>query len=625
MKKRHALPALLLALTLLCGCANPSEFYEEVTEKRFSVIDTISDLTGFGGDPYAVYRKIREEKAIPFEEIEYVRPDVESMLTAEQELRELLEDGKTRPGRIEELLDDFFTNYSNFNTMYTVADIRNCIDLSDPYYEEEYSWCSEQCSVLSDAVDDLYYACGGSRYAKRLERNYFWDGFAEEYTDEEDSIYTDALVALMQEESDLISEYRAVVANPTVMMDGTERNIDEALTLRSEEIYAAADAYIALPTEESYELYLTAIQAYLDLVDDYYAKYNALEGDIFVRLVKVRQQMAAEAGYDSYEQMQYEFTFEREYTPEEAESFIVSVEENILPLRDEIVSAAEAYAENETPVVPDVSEQGLKNCLTAVVESMGGIFEDSYRYMTDYHMYDFSDSPNKTPMSFETYLNDYEAPFLLISPSNDSTDLLTAVHEFGHYTDSFGCCGATETLELAECFSQGLELLSLDMLTETAGEEQTELLGAYKVRDVFSVFQQQCAFAEFEHLLYELPEEEVTLENINALFLSTVDRFGISEEEDDTVRSLFWVDIPHFFEQPCYVISYPVSGIVALQFYRLEQERAGDGVKKYNDMLSRESGNLLDTLEENDLGSPFERNVVRQAATTLRLMAEKYL
>ena len=55
-------------------------------------------------------------------------------------------------------------------------------------------------------MEEMYYACGGSKLAKKLEQQYFWDGFAEEYADPETSFYSDEVVELMQKESVLLAQ-----------------------------------------------------------------------------------------------------------------------------------------------------------------------------------------------------------------------------------------------------------------------------------------------------------------------------------------------------------------------------------------------------------------------------------
>ena len=163
---------------------------------------------------------------------------------------------------LEPLLDACEDDYDVFYTMYSIAFIRSCQDMTDEYYADEYAWLDETSAELSQLMEKLYFRCGMSDMALELEEKYFWPGFAEEYADDSNAFYSDEMVALLQEESNLIAEYRALVASPTVVLsDGTE-----------------VDYFTAL---EEYSGY-----AYLDLLERYYQQYNPQLADIYIKMIR---------------------------------------------------------------------------------------------------------------------------------------------------------------------------------------------------------------------------------------------------------------------------------------------------------------------------------------------------
>ena len=244
--------------------------------------------------------------------------------------------------------------------------------------------------------------------------------------------------------------------------------------------------------------------------------------------------------------------------------------------------------------------------------------------MMKYDLCDLSKSYNKTTMSFMTYFDDYEAPFLLISAKGTTEDVLTAVHEFGHYADGYTIFNANETIDLAEVYSQALEYLSLDMLRDVLSKKAVKNILLSKIIDSVSLYTQQASFAEFEREIYSLPEEELTEARINEISLRLSQEYGYFTESFESYYSRSWIDINHFFEAPFYVISYPVSNDVALQIYGLEMEREGDGISKYLEMLEHETSDLLETVEEYGLRSPFDEGSVKNVADMIRNMVSKY-
>ena len=76
-----------------------------------------------------------------FDDMEYARPDVQEFEDKAQEIEQALNDGKKLKA-VEALLDELYAMYYSFDTMFTLADIRSCQDVSDSYYAAEYDWCS---------------------------------------------------------------------------------------------------------------------------------------------------------------------------------------------------------------------------------------------------------------------------------------------------------------------------------------------------------------------------------------------------------------------------------------------------------------------------------------------------
>lgn len=650
---KRTIPALLLAVVMLAGCAGPKEIYEGISNGDYSVSESMENikdrLTGKkeekksgcglwekllekieeifgkekdGRDANAEYEKNRAERIVKFSEMEYSRPDSGDLRRHLDDLKAALDEGKMKLPEIEELLELCLDDYHYFSTMESLANIRNCLDLKDEFYADEYAWISEESADISDMMDEMYYACGGSKYAKKLERDYFWDGFAEEYANEEDSIFTDRFVELNQQSANLVTEYRDLIADPKVTVDGREVSYADALGEAEKKVIASMNAF--LEKQDDYGLYMEYYGDYMNyvgIISDYYSRYGTALTDMFIRVVRNRRDMAEETGFDSVEEMEYSRDFyDRDYTPEQAGEFMEAVADYIVPLKDRVVSEMNFEYPDETDYTPEK----LRSCLEKVVAGMGGNFVDSYEFMNEYELCDLSAGPNKTPMSFQTYLDYYEAPFLLISPSGNIGDAMTAIHEFGHYTDAFGNYGAGEAIDLAECFSQGLELLSLNMLEDELGSDAVRYLAQDKVKDTLWTYLYQCAYAEFERGVYALDDDELTSENINNIYIDQMIRFGLIQDGYEDYVPFTWTDIPHFFESPFYVISYPVSCNVALQFFAMEMDEEGSGIEKYNEMLGHESGDLLETLEEYDMDSPFDSGNVRATANIIKKMCKAF-
>ena len=604
MKKRlRTVLALLLCALLLAGCGSKegmAVFGQSVEKARRAAEQaSSSETTPPAGEEPAeepgahLERPERSEedsdrRTIPFSELQYIRPDLEELEELLALLREDLETGSY--SRVRDRLDQIYECYDHFNTMSTLAYILSSRDMTDEYYAQETAWCDEQSSELSRLMEQVYYACGMSDMAETLERRYFWEGFAEEYADDSQAVYDDVMVALYQQEANLLAQYRELIASPTITLaSGRE-----------------VDLYSYLESASDF--------AYYDAVLRYYNSYNRPIGEVFIELLKVRAAIAEKLGYESYEQMQYEYYWERDYSPRQAAEYLDQIREILVPLYEEI-NALNPYSRI---YYDSLSEERLTRTLETMVRAMGGQMEEAFAFMQRYGVYDVAVDSRKLNSSFQTYLDEYDTPFLFMCPKGTTEDLTTFAHEFGHFSDAYVNWNAYETIDTAEVYSQSLEYLMLFYLDSALDADNLENLSQMKMLDTLEMYVEQASFAQFEHQIYSMDPNTLTVEDVNAVSLQTAKDYGYFSPGMEQIFACSWIDIVHFFEMPFYVITYPVSNDLALQIYELELEEAGAGLEKYQQMLPRESDSLLDIASDAGLKSPFAPGRIQQAAEDIR-------
>lgn len=588
MKKRLVLLlSLLLALSvLLQGCLMPfpSDRFDYLTEETTEPTKPTDRGEPAEADSYLPYDEFpRPEEAelepVAFEDMEYTRPDAAALCKALGELEKLVKDG----GSFDEVGAAFeaaYSDYSLFNTMDSLSYIRHTIDLNDEYYETENNWCEEQSPLIEQALEKCYIAMGQSDLRDRLEEEYFTEDFFDFY--DENQIYSnDRVVKLMQKDNDLQAQYMALQSDQTIEWNGEEVLYEDIIGDESLD----------------YDSYLMAYQLY-------YNKYNPQVGEIFAEMIRTRNEIAKELGYDTFADFAYSYYYNRDYTPEEAEDYLSDIAAELAPMYFYAVYGAQSTTPCSTDEVLDLFEK--------TVYRFGGEFATSYEFMQAYDLMDITDSSSKMPGSYVTYLSSYQMPFLYVSPTGELDDLLTCCHEFGHFVDGFVNCNGTSSIDCNEIFSQGLEFLSLSRAE--LDDDEREALTISKVADSLMTFVSQAAYAEFELRAYALPDDQLNTEGLNALFLECMEEFGQSYTGMEDIIAPGWIDIQHFLIAPYYVISYCVSNDAALQIFQLEEEN-GTGLDTYRALMSTSSGNtILALLEENGMESPFEPGRVEELA-----------
>lgn len=525
---------------------------------------------------------------VRFAEMDYLRPDVDQLYADFDALTQQA----AKASDTDALLEAFYAvydEYINFYSMDTLANIHHSLDTTNTYYSEEYDYCEAKTPTVEEKLEAMYKTFAKSPVRNQLEEQYFGEGFFEKYDDYE--VYTnETYLRLAQEEETVLSEYRALIAEPTIEYNGREQSFWELLDTEN---YAQ----------------------YIDVLKAYYEKYNPLVGEKYIRLVQIRKQMAEALGYESYADYCYDFTYGRDYTPEQGRTFLNDIETYLVPVQAEVESD---YSLALLQHKQNISEEKVKAMVKNAAENIGGYVADAYHFMEAYELYDITKADEKTDSSFQTYIYNYEAPYVFVNSEGSSRDYTTFAHEFGHFTDSYYTYRAEEDLETAETFSQAMEFLALTYTDKLTSKEKQDFIRLQLV-DVIQTFTSQAAYARFEDQVYALPDEELTVERVNELFLQSCQDFGLYSYGFDFYYSQYWIDVVHFFEVPYYVISYCVSADTALQVFEAEDGASGAGVDAYFRLLDREGGaGVQQVMEDAQLDNPFRSVSLSETADFFR-------
>lgn len=499
---------------------------------------------------------------VSFTEIEYERPNIDDISDSADKVCELVDKGKVNV-KLGLAIDDFQTLYNHYLTMSEVAMIRSELDRSDSYYSEESAWCSERSAEVERILNDLLEHCANSDICDELDERYFDGLLNETFSDDGYLEYTDRIVELKEQESKLLTE------------------CDE----------------------------LSTQMLYVDIDEtDRWDEFNEEAAEIYIDLIKVRRSIAEEWGYDSYMEMAYE-DFGRDYSAEDLEDYTEAIKEYITPVYYDALYSGKFYSMfNVGSMRPERSFRYVEDCLTELDPTL----KECMRFMKKYDLYDISDSVDKISSSYTTYLQDYASPYLFVSPECSKADILTIAHEFGHFCDKYINYDGYYSLDTMEMLSQGMEYMLISHLED---DELSKELSDYKLADVLALYVDQGCYSEFEHRAYSLPDSELTVDNINALFAEVADEYGFSIGYYPEYLNYIWIQVPHMFQYPFYIISYCVSDSAAFNLYMMELENEGSGFEAYMKLLDDcDTADFLDLIEEHDLPSPISADTVMNIA-----------
>ena len=446
--------------------------------------------------------------------------------------------------------------------MYGIAHYQYCMDTNIDYYYDEYDFCDEQSPLLEEKESALFAAFAASPCRDALEQAYFGAGFFEDY-------------------------------------DVFQAGGEEYLRLKAQE-NTLLDQYYE--TVASWDWDRNTLTQYHDTV-----------APLFVELVKVRQQIAAAKGYESFSDYAYADIFHRDYTTAQTQDYLYQVREKLVPL------VKSMYAHN--PMLFNASYPFIKSAdtagqLSAAAEQLGGPIWEAFRFMEGHQLYDNSDSSSKYPTSYSTYLPSYEAPIVFVSDG----DFCTLSHEFGHFVNFYCTYGDFIGQDIDEIYSQAMVFL-VTAYNPAFNEEQQARALRVALRDLLqrSIIR-QAAFADFELQVYALEPDEITVDRIDTIYAQCAKDYYF---DDYSLNKMHWSEIPHFFLYPSYVISYSTSAVAAMQVCRLEAEQTGDGVDAFCRLLNRTHHRKFSfVLDEAGLDSPFAESTMQRSVDFLRSFLE---
>lgn len=584
--------ALLLAMLLLASaCSVPINITNTPEPVLPAVIEPDWDLVlprqqNAGGRDYLPDGEI---DMLRFEYIEYEHPDTEALFNAFDTATLAVTDGHSAD-EVLELFYDAYDLYYHFYSMETLANVRYYAEMSNEYYKEEYEFCEQVAPDVSEKLERFLKACAKSPMKAELETLYFGEGELDKYIDYE--VYTNPeYLELSKQEASVMEEYHRTLEDPQIMFEGEMQSYNDLM--------------------EEYE---NDYSVYLELLELYYNTYNPIIAEYYIRLLKIHRQMAETLGYDSYADLCYDQTYERDYTWEDGKNYVAGIREHIVPLYEDINESGLIYSSS----FGSADEETVRSTLHSIIGKFGGTLEEAYNYMLAYDLCDLTYSTDKMDTSFTTYIYELETPYILINPSGTEDDIFTYAHEFGHFTDMYHSYSSDEDLETAETFSQGLEWLTLCYLDEGFSSYKLKSFRTQKLVDTVSVFISQAAYADFEDRAGALSDDELTVDALNDIYRQICKDYGFYSEFADFYYSMAWIDIPHFFEAPYYVISYCISSDTALQIYQHELETPGAGLDLYNTLLDRTAGDGIQAVcEAACMENPFSEGRLKEIADFL--------
>lgn len=400
-------------------------------------------------------------------------------------------------------------------------------------------------------------------------------------------IFREENVPLQTEEEKLDQQYQKICGAQTVTYDGREQTLQQMARYLQE-----PDRRVR---QEAWEL--VAARRLQD---------REPINDIFDAMVRIRTQIAANAGFQNYRDYKWKEYERFDYTPEDALAFHDAIEQIVVPAHRGVQEqrrnalkvdplrpwdlAVDPY--NRPPLHPFTGCTELIEKCSAVFHKLSADLGGQFDGMAGSGWLDLDSRKGKAPGGYQATFDETRHPFIFMNAVGLHRDVETLLHEGGHAFHAVACreeplvAYRHTGMEMAEVASMGMELLAMDHLDVFYQGEDLKRAKKEQLEGILGVFPWIATIDAFQHWIYLHPHH--SREQRTRAWLDLLDRFGGIESWAgyEAPREALWQRQLHLFGVPFYYIEYGIAQIGALQLWQNARRDRPEALRKYREALA---------------------------------------
>jgi oligoendopeptidase F len=384
-------------------------------------------------------------------------------------------------------------------------------------------------------------------------------------------------------------EYVKIFSEMTVGMDGRQMTLQKASSLLEEPERNCREA-----------IYHKIHQRILQDTDQ-------LE-DLFGNLLRMRHQMALNAGFDNFRDYKFQALGRFDYRVEDCYDFHESIKTELVPLTNELNRFRKALLKvdtlrpwdlfvdplGETPLRPFDTIDELVEKVIFCLNELHPDFGKTIRIMRELGHLDLESRQGKRPGGYNMPLHLTGVPFIFMNATNSLSDMRTLMHEGGHAVHSFLTrqyklkSSKRVPSEVAELAAMTMELLTMEhwdiFFPDEASLRRAKIA---QLEYVLKVLPWIATIDKFQHWLYTHPHHSQEERKQN--WIKIMQEFNselIDHSELEQYLAHLWHKQLHIFEVPFYYIEYGMAQLGAIAIWKQYRENPRQAIRNYHQALS---------------------------------------
>ena len=393
-------------------------------------------------------------------------------------------------------------------------------------------------------------------------------------------------VPLEVEESKLEQQYQKTMAAMTVTFQGREQTLQQM------------GRYLEEPDrqtrQEAWELITARRLQDKDKIEQ-----------IYDDMLKLRRQIAANAGLPSYRDYAFKAKGRFDYSPGDCEIFHEAVANLVVPLARKLQKRRQKLlkvktlrpwdlavdVKNRSPLKPFADVGDLVEKCHCIFGTLNPALAQDYNLLRNHHLLDLESRKGKAPGGYQCSLEEARLPFIFMNAVGLHRDVETMLHEAGH---AFHALAARDEpiltyrqapMEFCEVASMSMELLAAPHLTEFYSPQDAARARRTHLEGIIGLLPWIAIIDAFQHWIYTHLEH--TRDERTACWLALLERFGGIEDYSgfEQARACMWHRQGHLYGSPFYYIEYGIAQLGALQLWRNSKKNVVETIANYRKAL----------------------------------------
>lgn len=543
-----------------------------------------------------------------FSNIPYERISYEDIKNRYQQLQKAFQEAADDPARME-VLRQHYQLLADMTSM-EICYVRHDMNVNDAFYAAEQDYYDEIGPLLADLSNKFDKTLLDSPHRLWLEN--VIGRQAVTIMEQRQQGFDSSVIALAQEENNLLSRHNQLAANGSAVWEGRpmKRSLMDPLA-QSDDRATRQKASLAI--SKSWE-----------------AQREELE-NIYDELVKNRHQQAVQLGFADYTALSYCRMNRIGYTPEDVQNFREQVKKELVPFLGRLMENRRKrlglehlyfYDERVAFINGNPTPTGdTAACLKATREMYTRLSPETAEFIAfllDNGLYDVEIRDGKRDGGYMTTFEKYRAPFIFANFDGTRENAYIMCHEGGHAFQGYlkrnedirEKCWLTS--EAAETHAMAMEFFTWPYMELFFGGRAGDYRTIH-LEDALTLIANQCLQDEFQQCVYEQPEMSPQARNELWLKLEQA-YFPFRDYSGDAnlLQGCRWQRIPHMFQWPFYAIDYALAQICALEYYRWMSEDFKGAWQSYL-TFCQETGtkSFPELVRSAGLDNPFEMGTLK--------------